>query len=194
MYGKIEGNRRARMSEHRHHPTKYKISVSHYGSSRPLRTWGPYESRQAAIEALDEKREEARRTGRLAPPYGKAGGDLVFHLLHPTEAWGTAGPLRRDLSRTARRDTRKTSAVHDAKASRKFRKKSSKWMRRSSRDPSATRAADRPWRVRDRLTRQRYYFDTHREAVAFVDSVSTSEITGEPLARWRDRLLVEKNR
>jgi len=65
---------------------------------------------------------------------------------------------------------------------------------RTSRDPSATRAADRPWRVRDRLTRQRYYFESRPEALAFVDNVSTSEITGEPLARWRDRLIVERNR
>lgn len=63
----------------------------------------------------------------------------------------------------------------------------------SSRDKSRARATDRPWRVRDSLTRHRYYFETRHEALAFVDSVSTSEITGEPLSRWRKRLIVEKN-
>jgi hypothetical protein len=56
-----------------------------------------------------------------------------------------------------------------------------------------TAAAERPWRVRDRLTRQRYYFDTREEALRFVDDVATSEITGEPLAQWYDRLVVERN-
>lgn len=56
-------------------------------------------------------------------------------------------------------------------------------------------AADmRPWRVRDRLTRARYYFDTREEADAFFKDVSTSEITGEPLRQWEDRLVVERNK
>jgi len=52
----------------------------------------------------------------------------------------------------------------------------------------------RPWRVRDRLTRARYYFDTREEADAFFKDVSTSEITGEPLRQWEDRLVVERNK
>lgn len=66
--------------------------------------------------------------------------------------------------------------------------------RRRRRDPQSTRAEDRPWRVRDRATRQRYYFDTRDEALRFVDDVSTSKITGEELSRWRNRLIVERNR
>jgi len=57
-----------------------------------------------------------------------------------------------------------------------------------------TPAEQRPYRVRDRLTRARYYFDTRAEGLAFVDAVSTSEITGERLARWQDRLVVEPNK
>ena len=52
----------------------------------------------------------------------------------------------------------------------------------------------RHWRVRDRLTRARYYFDTRAEAAAFIETVSTSEITGEPLTRWQDRLIAERNK
>ncbi len=55
-------------------------------------------------------------------------------------------------------------------------------------------ADTRPWRVRDRLTRTRYYFDTREEADAFFKDVSTSEITGEPLRQWEDRLVVERNK
>ena len=75
------------MNEHRAHPTKYKVNVRIYGASVPMRTWGPYDSREAAKEAIERKREEARRMGW---------GDLVFSLLEPTEKWGTAGPLRKD--------------------------------------------------------------------------------------------------
>lgn len=52
----------------------------------------------------------------------------------------------------------------------------------------------RPWRVRDRHTRARYYFETKSEAETFVNDVSTSEITGEPLRQWSERLVVEKNK
>lgn len=54
-------------------------------------------------------------------------------------------------------------------------------------------ASERPYRVRDKLTRARYYFDSRDEAERFVQDVSTSEITGEPLHRWAHRLVVEKN-
>lgn len=66
--------------------------------------------------------------------------------------------------------------------------------RRSRRDSTATRAVDRPWRVRDRLTQHRYYFNTRSEALAFIDVVSTSDLTGKPLRQWLDRLIVERNR
>lgn len=62
------------------------------------------------------------------------------------------------------------------------------------RDRSRARAEDRPWRVRDKLTRQRYYFESRPEAESFVSSVGTSELTGEPLRRWFDRMVVERNR
>jgi len=53
----------------------------------------------------------------------------------------------------------------------------------------------RAYRVRDRLTRARYYFDTRAEGETFVEIVSTSEITGETLARWPEsRLVVERNK
>jgi hypothetical protein len=90
---------------------------------------------------------------------------------------------------TARDSTRRRSQSQNTRRTSPVRTHG-----RTSRDPSATRAADRPWRVRDRLTRHRYYFESRPEALAFVDNVSTSEITGEPLARWRDRLIVERNR
>lgn len=54
-------------------------------------------------------------------------------------------------------------------------------------------ASDRPYRVRDKLTRARYYFDSRAEAEKFVHDVATSEITGEPLRQWAHRLIVEKN-
>jgi len=57
--------------------------------------------------------------------------------------------------------------------------------------PSVAEVA--PWRVRDRLTRHRYYFDSRAEAESFIESVSTSEVTGEPLRQWADRLVAEKN-
>lgn len=56
-----------------------------------------------------------------------------------------------------------------------------------------SRANEKPYRVRDRLTRARYYFNTRAECLAFVEDVSTSEITGEPLTRWQVRLVVERN-
>jgi hypothetical protein len=55
-------------------------------------------------------------------------------------------------------------------------------------------ADERPWRVRDRLTRARYFFDTREEAEAFASDVSTSEVTGEPLRQWEARLVVERNK
>jgi len=58
---------------------------------------------------------------------------------------------------------------------------------------SASIAESAPWRVRDRLTRHRYYFQSRSEAERFIESVSTSEITGEPLRQWAVRLVAEKN-
>lgn len=55
-------------------------------------------------------------------------------------------------------------------------------------------ATERPYRVRDKLTRARYYFESKNEANEFVDCVSTSEVTGEPLRQWSDRLVVERNK
>lgn len=55
-------------------------------------------------------------------------------------------------------------------------------------------AEDRPWRVRDRLTRARYYFNARADALKFIENVSTSEITGEPLRQWSDRLVLEPNK
>lgn len=54
-------------------------------------------------------------------------------------------------------------------------------------------ASARPYRVRDKLTRVRYYFDNRNDAERFVRDVSMSEITGEPLRQWEQRLVVEKN-
>ena len=48
-------------------------------------------------------------------------------------------------------------------------------------------------RVRDRLTRERTAFDSRPEAEAHRDLLSTSEITGEPLRRLENRLVVERN-
>lgn len=50
------------------------------------------------------------------------------------------------------------------------------------------------WQVRDRLTRERYPFATREAAEQFVADLTTSQITGEPLARWVGRLVVERKR
>lgn len=71
-------------SSHRAHPTKYKVSARVHGSSSPLRTWGPYDTKAEALSAISQKRDEARRQG----------WNLVFDLVHPTSAWGSQGPLR----------------------------------------------------------------------------------------------------
>jgi hypothetical protein len=78
-------------SEHRAHPTKYKVRVSQRGASSPMRTWGPFDSRQSASDFIEDKRNEARRMGW---------GDLRFDLVEPTENWGASGPLRRDRRRS----------------------------------------------------------------------------------------------
>lgn len=71
-------------SEHRAHPTKYKVSVRQHGSSRPSRTWGPFDTKEEAISLIEQKRDEARKNG----------WNVVFSLLEPTENWGSSGPLR----------------------------------------------------------------------------------------------------
>lgn len=50
------------------------------------------------------------------------------------------------------------------------------------------------WQVRDRLTRERYHFATRDAAEQFVADLTTSQITGEPLARWMDRLVRKRDR
>lgn len=71
-------------SEHRAHPTKYKVSVRQHGSSQPSRTWGPFDTKEEAISFIEQKRDEARKNG----------WNVVFSLLEPTENWGSSGPLR----------------------------------------------------------------------------------------------------
>jgi hypothetical protein len=130
-----------------------------------------------------------RGTGTMNPdgakvfPSKEAAEDAARRIQGPhssLQAKVVPMPIKPGPARDPRKTARRTSPVRTHG--------------RSWRDPSATRAADRPWRVRDRLTRHCYYFESRPEALAFVDNVSTSEITGEPLARWRDRLIVERNR
>lgn len=74
------------INEHRAHPTKYKVSVRIHGAERPLRTWGPFDSKAAALEYIEQKREEARRAGH---------GPYVFSLLNPTSGERDRDPARR---------------------------------------------------------------------------------------------------
>ena len=46
---KTKARSRDPVSEHRAHPTLYKVSVRYKGSDRPLRTWGPFSKEETQI-------------------------------------------------------------------------------------------------------------------------------------------------
>lgn len=127
----------------------------------------------------------ARKKAKAA--YAKAKPHAERAYAKTKEAYAKAKPHAKAAYGTAK--------THAARAHRKSKAALAAW--RAQKDPGPrrdTKAKDRPWRVRDRLTRARYYFDTRGEALSFVEQVSTSDITGEPLRQWHDRLVVEKNK
>lgn len=146
-----------------------------------------------AAKALGSKRRAAtvakkKRTSRMAANergttfpgtlsgYHAAHGWLVQHGFHPVP-----GSSRYEDS------MRRTGRILDEGPVYRVEIQS-----KLGRNPTSV-AEVAPWRVRDRLTRHRYYFDSRSEAERFIDTVSTSEITGEPLREWADRLVAEKN-
>lgn len=146
-----------------------------------------------AAKALGSKRRAAtvakkKRTSRMAANthgatfpgtlsgYHAAHNWLVQHGFHPVP-----GSSRYEDG------MRRTGRIVDA--GRDYRVEVEKQLGRNP----ASIAESAPWRVRDRLTRHRYYFQSRPEAERFIESVSTSEITGEPLRQWSGRLVAEKN-